>query len=308
MNFIQILFLAMVLDFVFGDPEKLWDRYTHPAVLMGRLVNWFDEHFNNGAARRIKGVIAMVALVIIAAAVGVLIKIIPDYGILELVMLAILLAHDSLTKHVKAVANGLRQGIGYAREEVAKIVGRDPEVLDESGVAAAAVESGAENFSDAVVSPIFWFLVFGLPGVLVFKIVNTADSMIGHKSERYLQFGWAAARLDDLMNWVPARITGGLMCLAFWSRDAFDTMLADAPLHNSPNAGWPEAAAAGLLEIRLAGPRVYEGAPTDTPYLNPRARAQITADDVDGIIAIINRSWLALAGLFGFFAALTWLF
>jgi adenosylcobinamide-phosphate synthase len=192
---------------------------------------------------------------------------------------------------VGAVAGALRVSLAEGRAAVARIVGRDPETLDQAGVARAAIESAAENFSDAVVAPAFWFLIGGLPGIAIYKAVNTADSMIGHRSARFVEFGWAAARLDDLLNWLPARLAGALICLAGGGRAALAVMWRDAGLHKSPNAGWPEAATAASLEIALAGPRVYGGALTGDPYLNAGGRKAAGPADIEAAVQLIWRAW-----------------
>ncbi len=213
------------------------------------------------------------------------------HGVFEVLGAAVLLAQRSLADHVGAVAGALRVSLAEGRGAVARIVGRDPETLDQAGVARAAIESAAENFSDGVVAPVFWFLVGGLPGIAVYKAVNTADSMIGHSSERYREFGWAAARLDDVLNWIPARLAGGLICLVGGGRAAMRVMLRDAGLHKSPSAGWPEAATAASLEIALAGPRIYGGEVTDDPYLNAEGRREAGPADIEAAVRLIWRAW-----------------
>ena len=196
-----------------------------------------------------------------------------------------LIAQRGLYEHVAAVADGLDRGVAYGRSAVAHIVGRDPETLDRHGVARAAIESTAENFADGVVAPVFWGALFGLPGLLAYKTINTLDSMIGHRSERYLHFGRFAARLDDAANWVPARLGAWLIVLAavlvpgarpFNGRRA---MRRDARRHRSVNAGWPEAAMAGSLDLRLAGPRSYGGETVDDAWMG-RGRAEATSADI----------------------------
>jgi adenosylcobinamide-phosphate synthase len=308
MNVLQMLLLALILDAIFGEPEWLWRRYPHPVTLFGRLINWFDEKWNKGGMRREKGMIALAFLAIGALAVGYLIRWLPDFGILEVFVAAVLLAHNSLTRHVQDVAFGLRQGLNEGRANVAMIVGRDTGGLDESAVARSAIESAAENFSDAVIAPAFWFLLLGLPGLLFYKLVNTADSMIGHRNDTYRDFGFGAAKLDDLINWIPARITGALICLTHLSRNAWDVMMQDADLHRSPNAGWPEAAMAGVLDISLAGPRSYDGLTTEDPFINGPGRRQLTPDDVENAVAVINRGWLMVVGLLLLALIPAWLF
>jgi len=293
----EILLLALLLDALLGEPDWLWMRIPHPATLMGRCVEVLDDRFNYGNNRRQKGVLIIGILVIGAMMIGGGVALIPDFGVIEGIIAAILLAQRSLTDHVGNVANSLRKGLKEGRQSVAQIVGRDPENLDESAVARGAIESAAENFSDGVIAPAFWFLLLGLPGIIVYKVINTADSMIGYRNERYEEFGWAAARLDDLVNWIPARITGGLICLAHWSEDAWDVMQADARLHRSPNAGWPEAAMAGVLDIALAGPRSYDGKMTDLAWVNPDGRKQLQPADIDNSVRALWRSWVVVVAV-----------
>ncbi|MEM1420728.1 MAG: adenosylcobinamide-phosphate synthase CbiB [Pseudomonadota bacterium] len=300
-----MLAAAMILDAVFGEPEPLWRRAPHPAVLMGRAVAWLDHTLNAGGARRIKGALAVVILAAAAGCLGLAISAIPVLGpVLSVLGAAILLAQKSLVEHVAAVADALRQGLAEARHAVSMIVGRDPETLDEPAVARAAIESCAENFSDGVIAPAFWFLVAGLPGILIYKAVNTADSMIGHRTEKHREFGWAAARLDDVLNLVPARLSGLLIAAAAVSAESVQVMWRDARLHKSPNAGWPEAATAGALGLALAGPRIYDGIETSDPYLNPEGRRVATASDIDATVALIWRAWGAALALVAVFALL----
>lgn len=190
-----LLLPALLLDAALGEPKWLWDRYPHPAVLMGRAVGRMDKWLNTGSARREKGTAAMVILGLAAWILGALIAAIPDFGLLEILTAAMLLAQRSLVDHVRAVADALRQSLPAGRRAVAMIVGRDTKTLDAPAISRAAIESAAENLSDGVIAPAFWFLILGLPGLMLYKITNTADSMIGHRTPRYEQFGWAAARL-----------------------------------------------------------------------------------------------------------------
>jgi adenosylcobinamide-phosphate synthase len=286
-----MLALALVLDAVFGEPDWLWRRVAHPAVLFGRLIDRLEGLLNEGANRRAKGVVAVLALVVAVWLPAWLLSQGIFLGVFEVLGAAVLLAQRGLADHVRAVADALRVSLAEGRAAVAQIVGRDPETLDGAGVARAAIESAAENFSDGVVAPVFWFLIGGLPGIAVYKAVNTADSMIGHRSERFAEFGWAAARLDDLMNWIPARLAGGLICLVGGGRAAMAVMVRDAPLHKSPSAGWPEAATAASLEIALAGPRVYGGVVTDDPYLNAEGRRAAGPADIEAAVRLIWRAW-----------------
>jgi adenosylcobinamide-phosphate synthase len=224
---------------------------------------------------------------------------------LEALLVAVLLAQRSLYDHVAAVRDGLeRRGLDGGREAVSHIVGRDPQSLDEYGVARAAIESLVENFSDGVVAPALFYALFGLPGIFVYKTANTLDSMIGHKTPRYLQFGWAAARLDDLLNLVPARLSGVLLAAAALATPraqalpALRIMLRDASKHRSPNAGWPEAAAAGALDLTLAGPRRYNGRVVNDPWLGD-GRARATTADINRALRLYMTACLLQWALVG---------
>lgn len=286
----MLLLPAMLLDAVMGEPKWLWSRYPHPTVVMGRIVAFFDQRFNNGPAQRLKGSVAMAVMVIAAGVLGAAIHLIPDLGLLEIITVAILLAQRSLADHVQAVANALRLSLGDGRRTVAMIVGRDTANMDTSEVARGAIESAAENLSDGVIAPILWYLVAGLPGILIYKITNTADSMIGHRTPRHEHFGWAAARLDDVLNWVPARITALLIALAHGWTNA-TPILRDGPLHRSPNAGWPEAAMAVVLNVALSGPRSYHGQVTQYPWVNPDGAHHIGALQIDLATRALWRTW-----------------
>ena len=294
MNTIQILLIALILDYLIGDPNKVWSKIPHPAVIMGKLISWFDYNFNFGSALKFKGIFAIFSLSIMACLIGQFIHLLPDYGLIELLITAILLAHNSLVKHVKDVLIGLNNSLNEGRNAVACIVGRQTKNLDESNVSRAAVESAAENFSDAVIAPIFWYLLLGLPGLFLYKMTNTADSMIGYKSEKYLLFGFGAAKFDDLMNWIPSRICGTLMCAAYLSKSNFLIMLKDAKLHASPNAGWPEAAMASILNVALAGPRSYHGKLTHYEFINSSGRHDMDRTDINDALKVLNRSWVIL--------------
>jgi adenosylcobinamide-phosphate synthase len=293
------LILAMVLDALFGEPRAIWSRYPHPAILMGRAVGFMDRQFNTGGMRRAKGVAALFVLVLGAFALGHLIALVPDFGLLEVIVAAILLAQKSLVDHVRAVGDALRLSLQGGRRAVSMIVGRDTAQMDEPAVARAAIESAAENLSDGVIAPAFWFLVGGLPLMLVYKITNTADSMIGHLTPRHAAFGWASARFDDLLNLVPARLTAVLIALAHGWLDP-KPVLRDAPLHRSPNAGWPEAAMAVVLDVALSGPRAYHGVMSDFPWVWPEGRRSAGPADIDAACTALWRAWglmLALVAL-----------
>lgn len=292
-----MLALALILDAVIGEPDRLWQRAPHPAVLFGRLTERLEGLLNEGANRRAKGAVAVLGLVIAVGLPAWLLSLDIFLGVFEVLGAAVLLSQRSLAEHVGAVANALRVSLAEGRMEVARIVGRDPETLDQAGVARAAIESAAENFSDGVVAPVFWFLLGGLPGIAVYKAVNTADSMIGHRSERYRDFGWAAARLDDLMNWIPARLAGGLICLVGGGRAAMAVMLRDARLHRSVNAGWPEAAMAASLGVAVAGPRIYHRVVTVDPYLNAEDRKNANPADIEQAVRLIWGAWAVVVAV-----------
>ncbi len=300
-----MLALALLLDALFGEPDWLWKRAPHPAVLMGNLVGWLDKTLNRGAGRKAKGVIALIAVLIPVYIIARLLSLDIFFGVFEVIGAAILLAHRSLMDHVRAVTAGLHLSPEMGRRAVAQIVGRDTTELDESGISRAAIESAAENFSDGVIAPAFWFLFLGLPGIALYKAVNTADSMIGYRNARYEEFGWAAARFDDILNWIPARLTALLIVFAgvLRRRDRdegllkdfsvrFDAVMEDAPRHRSPNAGWPEAAVAYSLALALSGPRIYDGALTDDPFVNADGERTLEADDIDDTLALLWRSWM----------------
>ena len=308
MGNLQILLFALVLDYVVGDPQKLWRKLPHPAVLMGKMVSLFDAHLNNGSVLKIKGIASTILLSFSAIFIGWFIKWLPDFNILELISVTILLAHNSLIKHVKDVSDSLNQSLSAGRKAVACIVGRETKDLDESNVSRAAVESAAENFSDAVIAPAFWYIIFGLPGLILYKMTNTADSMVGYRTEKYLQYGFGAAKLDDLLNLIPSRICGILMCIVYRSQHSFGIMIKDAKLHSSPNAGWPESAMAALLNVALSGPRIYNGKLTNDPFLNSAGRHNMTSNDIKEAIMVLNRSWFAFTFFIATLVFFTWIF
>jgi adenosylcobinamide-phosphate synthase len=278
------------------------------------MIAGLDAALNRGSAdftKRIIGAAALAALVVsVGGAAAALHWLLAPHTVgftAETVIVAILLAQRSLYDHVRRVAEALRRGgLEAGREAVSMIVGRDPNALDEAGVCRAAIETTAENFSDGVVAPAFWYLVAGLPGIAIYKAVNTADSMIGHMSERHRAFGWAAARLDDLVNLPASRLTG-LMFIAAAAMvpgasapSAWRAYRRDARLHRSPNAGWPEAAMAGALGLRLAGPRIYSGVLVDDHWMGD-GRTEATAQDIDRALVIYR---VAFAGTLLIVAAL----
>lgn len=291
MNHVEILLLAIILDAALGEPEWLWSRIPHPIQVIGNCIAWFDKALNVQPLQKLKGFLLIGTLVIAAGIMGWVLSALPDFGLIEVIIVAVLLAHKSLVQHVMNVAVALAKDLSSGRAEVAKIVGRTTDHMQPGDVARATIESAAENFSDGVIAPALWYLVFGLPGILIYKVVNTADSMVGYKTEKHRDFGFAAAKLDDIMNWVPARFTGLLICLTSNPRKSIDIVLKDAPLHRSPNAGWPEAAMAAVLNIALAGPRFYDGKKVDYPYVNASAQHQLDPDDIRRSIATLNIVW-----------------
>ncbi|MEM9145289.1 MAG: adenosylcobinamide-phosphate synthase CbiB [Pseudomonadota bacterium] len=294
-----MLAIALILDAVLGEPEPLWRRLPHPIVLIGRAIARLERGLNRGAYRRVRGGLAMAFLLLPLGGLGVALSQPLFGGVAEVLLAAVLLAQRSLVEHVRDVADALDRTLGEGRAAVSRIVGRDPDALDEAGVARAAIESAAENFSDGVVAPAFWFAVAGLPGILLYKAINTADSMIGHRTQRYEAFGWAAARLDDLANLVPARLSAVLMVCAGGRLAALRIVLRDAGLHRSPNAGWPEAAMAACLGVAVSGPRSYHGTPTSDPWVHAEGRRNANASDVRAACRLLWRAWAVLLLLAG---------
>lgn len=311
MGFAGAMAVAMVVDAMLGWPSWLFARIGHPVTWLGRLIAAVDTGWNRAsdppARRRAAGIAGALVVIAFAVALGWVLQFLLPDGWTEVVLVGILawpvVALRSLHDHVAAVANSLRAGdIAGAREAVSRIVGRDPAALDEAGIARATIESLAENASDGIVAPVFWGALFGLPGILGYKAINTLDSMIGHRSERHEAFGWAAARIDDVANFIPARLTGFLFVLLAPKRsEAVSCMTRDARRHRSPNAGWPEAAMAGALGVRLSGPRIYHGSATDEPWLNEDARDPLAADIGEGL-AVYRRAMLLLAGILAILA------
>ncbi|WP_299778782.1 adenosylcobinamide-phosphate synthase CbiB [uncultured Roseobacter sp.] len=288
MSTAAVLICALCLDALLGEPRWLWDRVPHPAVMMGRLVGLLDNRFNTGNNKRRNGILCTMALVIVGGVLGYLLS--TAGPLVEIVVAAMLLAQKSLVQHVAAVADGLRMSLLEGRRMVARIVSRDTSAMDETLVVRAALESAAENLSDGVIAPAFWFLIAGLPGLVVYKLINTADSMIGYRTPRHETFGWAAARLDDVLNLIPARLTAALLALPARCFDLAG-IRADAGRHRSPNAGWPEAALSRALGVALAGPRAYDGQMHDFPYVNPEGRSILTPVDIDAGIAMLWKAW-----------------
>lgn len=253
----ELLLAVLIIEALVGYPLC----FPHPVTWVGKLISSLDRSWNKGNRKRIAGIATSVILIALGGGAGLLIEQLASgwIGTVAVVLIATTgLAQRSLHEHVMAVVRPMSdRNLEAARDALSRIVGRDTAVLDAPGIAAAATETLAESFCDGVVAPAFWFLILGLPGLFAFKCVSTADSMIGHLDGRYREFGWASARIDDVMNWVPSRLAGGLICLA--GTGGWRIMLRDAGKHLSPNAGWPESAMAGALVVRLGGGATYDG-------------------------------------------------
>ncbi len=305
---------AALIEAVIGYPDAVFRTIRHPVVWFGALLSWLEARLNRPCWperwRFVSGAVALGGLLVAVVVPAWAVQAVLTPGRLGLVGLAIIAsalpAQRSLWTHVRAVADALeRDGLEAGRVAVSQIVGRDPSVLDEAGVVRAAIESLAENFSDGVVAPLFWGAVAGLPGMAAYKAINTADSMIGHRSARYRAFGWAAARVDDVVNLPASRLAAGWLLGAalLTGGDAgagWRAVWRDAGRHRSPNAGWPEAAVAGVLGLRLAGPRVYGGALVEDAWMG-EGRAAATPTDLRRALGLYRVACgieiAALAGL-----------
>ncbi|WP_087608052.1 adenosylcobinamide-phosphate synthase CbiB [Komagataeibacter europaeus] len=307
--------IASVTDMAVGYPQALVRRVGHPVMWTGGLIGLLDRRLNTPdatpARRRASGFVASVLIVSVPTATAILVdraihRILPRWLALPLtaVLASSLVAQRSLHDHVKAVAVQAQDSLPAARRAVSHIVGRDPEQLDEAGVLRAATETLAENFSDGIVAPLLWMVVGGLPGAVFYKSVNTADSMIGHRTPRHEAFGYAAAKLDDLVNLPASRLSALWIILAALTlkgmnaRDAVRILRRDARHHRSPNAGWPEAAMAGALGVRLSGPRAYNGVSVAEPWVGD-GRSGLLPADLHRALALYRRACLiqTLAGV-----------
>jgi adenosylcobinamide-phosphate synthase len=313
--------LALLFELMVGYPPALARSIGHPVTWMGRLISWLDRRLNRddaqAEARRRAGAVALLVLLVVVGVVAFAIELILFQLPLGLLFAAAaastLLAQRSLFVHVGEVADALDDGgIEAGRQAVAHIVGRDTAALDEAGVARAAIESLAENFSDGVVAPTFWMVIAGLPGAAVYKAINTADSMIGHRTERYQDFGKTAAQLDDLVNLPASRLSALLIvAAAYFTKGAsvgaaWQAAWRDGPKHVSPNAGYPEAAMAGALGLAIAGPRVYHGALTDGAWMGD-GRREVTVEDIHAALNLCSRAdglLIAIVVLLSAFTAL----
>ena len=310
--------LSLLIELLVGYPHGVSRAIGHPVTWMGRLISWLEDRLNTGAdaeARRRWGAVAMLALLAVVGIAAFFIEVallLLPFGMIALALVAsTLLAQRSLFIHVARVADALdEEGLDAGREAVAHIVGRDTAALDPAGVARAAIESLAENFSDGVVAPAFWMVLAGLPGAALYKAINTADSMIGHRSERYRDFGRTAAQLDDLVNLPAARLSALLIgAAAYFTKSAsasgaFAAVRRDAARHASPNAGYPEAAIAGALGLSLGGPRSYEGAATEGAFMGDGRREATTAD-IRAALELYGRADGLLIAMVFVLAALT---
>jgi adenosylcobinamide-phosphate synthase len=290
----RLLVLAMIADALIGDPKWIWSRLSHPVVMIGAVIATGDKWLNRARARKMKGLFFLIALIAFAATLGRSLSELSELS--EFLCLAILLAQKSLTDHVSRVAESLLISVEEGRDAVARIVGRDTDNMNESEVARSAIESAAENFSDGVIAPIFWFLVAGLPGILIYKCVNTADSMIGYRTEEYRDFGWASARFDDLLNWLPARLTALLLAVTSCVLHLGKSIRKDAKLHRSPNAGWPETAMGYGLGLALAGPRSYEGQMQDFAWVN-QGGGEPKILDIKRAVRMLWSAWFIILAL-----------
>lgn len=314
--------IALLVEAAFGYPDTLVRRIGHPVIWIGALISRLDRSWNRPELppekRRALGVVTVLVLVLVAALPMLLLEsllgLLPLGGLLAGVLGSALLAQRSLHWYVAQVAQALETGdIEIARTAVSHIVGRDPQQLDSAGIARAAIETLAENFSDGVVAPTFWMCALGLPGAAAYKAINTADSMIGHLNTRYGDFGWAAARTDDYVNLPAARIAGWLLIGAAAmggqgsAHMAHEAMQRDARRHRSPNAGWPEAAMAGALHLKLNGPKIYGGMPTDDAYMG-HGRREATAADVRAALALYRRADALMVAVVLLIAGVLWLF
>ncbi len=295
-----VALLALIGDRLFGYPSAVSRRIGHPVEGLGALIGWLDRTLNrpgsHKAAGRLRGALAIgLALGLVLAVtvpLAVVLRAFPYGFVFEATLAVPFLAQRDLARAVTAVADALDKSLERGRVAVGHIVGRDPAGLDHSGVVRGAIESLAENASDAVVAPALWLALFGLPGIVAYKLVNTADSMIGHRSKRYRHFGWAAARLDDLLNLPASRLTGMLIAAAATldgrGLAALRAMWRDAGRHVSPNAGWPEAAMAGALAIRLGGPRSYHGRNVNLAWLGS-GRQDLDQGDIHRALKLYRR-------------------
>jgi adenosylcobinamide-phosphate synthase len=307
----------MLIELCIGYPERLTRAIGHPVSWIGGLIARCDRLLNRELAARLRRLMGILALMLVLGIVGAIAFVAQSqllrlpYGLIAVAVLAsTMIAQCSLHRYVANVASALdKDGLDAGRQAVSHIVGRDTAALDRAGVARAAIESLAENFSDAVVAPVFWLLAAGLPGIALYKAINTADSMIGHRTPRHADFGWAAAKLDDLVNLPASRLAALLLVAAAALRKdacasrAWRTVRRDAACHRSPNAGYPEAAMAGALGLSLAGPRVYGGVRVDDAFMGD-GRRDADTKDIDRALALYRAADAILVALVAVLAAI----
>jgi adenosylcobinamide-phosphate synthase len=311
--------LALLIELMIGYPAVLAKSIGHPVTWMGKLIAWLDAKFNRDdadpEARRRAGAIALLILFAVVGAIAFIVErallVLPFGFILLAIVASTMLAQNSLFSHVASVADALEgDDLEAGRAALAKIVGRDTAALDEAGIARAAIESLAENFSDGVVAPSFWMVIAGLPGAALYKAINTADSMLGHRTERHGDFGRTAAQTDDLANYPAARLSVLLIAAAAGTMKgpsasaAWRAAWRDGSKHASPNAGYPEAAMAGALGLSLGGPRAYHGTETEGAWLGD-GRREANVDDIRTALALYARADGLLISLVFLIAILT---
>ena len=275
---IMALLLGWILDLILGDPVWL----PHPVVWFGRMIGWGEHRLNHGSRRMAKGAVLAISLIALVFGLWWLVRwLVANPWVLlalDAIMVFYCLAGTTLIREVREVFLALDRSLDEGRRQVARIVGRDTSQLTAQEVRTAALETLAENLSDGVIAPLFWFALLGTPGMLAYKMVNTLDSMIGYRTERYRQFGCWAARIDDVANYIPARLTALLMVLASGRLSLISFVWRNGHRHASPNSGYPEAALAGALDCRFGGPHYYFGELFDKPYIGENDRPLATAD------------------------------
>ena len=311
--------LALLIERWLGYPQRLTDLVGHPVIWMGRFIAFMergvDKRERTPRQRREAGIFTLAVLLLVTLAIALLVQQLlrglPLGWVLEILVATPFLAQKELGRAVEVVAAALRTSLDAGREAVSHIVGRDPQALDEAGVARAAIETLAESASDGVVAPWFWLVLLGLPGIALYKAINTADSMIGHMNERYRDYGWAAAKLDDLVNWLPARLTATLITAACFITphaspgSAWAIAVRDARRHASPNSGWPEASFAGALGFRLGGPRSYDGEVVDLPSFGD-GKSDLVSSDILRALVLYRSTLNVLLGVSVAVALLVW--
>ena len=290
MKALLVLLVGWIADLVMGDPERL----PHPIVWFGKAIAWFERLLNKGRGRRVKGIITALLLIgTVYAAMFFLLRWIDGVDkyagmAVKAILVFYCLAGTTLIREVKKVFEAVDCSLEEGRKQVARIVGRDTSELSEQEVRIAALETLAENLSDGVVAPVFWYGILGVPGMMAYKMVNTLDSMIGYRTQRYREFGWCAARIDDVANYLPARLTTLLMLTVTGRFRLLNFVTWFGREHASPNSGYPEAALAGILDCRFGGPHTYFGEVVNKPYIGTNERP-ITTADMERAVSINRR-------------------